>query len=52
MQTVYPYGTVELLNPRNDNIFKANGQRLKPFFEKFPSEGMSIPLTDPVYQDD
>ena len=52
VQTVYPYGTVELLNPRNGNIFKANGQRLKPFFENFPSEGMSIPLNDPVYQDD
>jgi hypothetical protein len=52
VQNVYPYGTVELLNPRNGNIFKVNGQRLKPFFEKFPSEGMSIPLNDPVYQDD
>ena len=34
-KNVYPYGTVEIQNPNNDNIFKVNGHRLKPFLEGF-----------------
>ena len=29
----FPYGAVEITDPKNGNIFKVNGQRLKPFLE-------------------
>ena len=35
VKNVYPYGTVEIENPHNGNIFKVNGQRLKPFLENY-----------------
>ena len=28
---VYPHGAVEIKNPSNGDIFKVNGQRLKPY---------------------
>lgn len=28
---VYPHGAVEIKNPSNEDIFKVNGQRLKPY---------------------
>ncbi|XP_057969433.1 uncharacterized protein LOC131158581, partial [Malania oleifera] len=31
VKTVFPHGAVEILNPQNGNVFKVNGQRLKPF---------------------
>jgi hypothetical protein len=51
VKTVYPYGTVEIENPKNGNIFKVNGQRLKPILESFIPEVMSTPLIDPIYRD-
>jgi hypothetical protein len=51
VKNVYPYGTVEIENPRNGNIFKVNGQLLKPFLENYTPEVDSTPLEDPVYQD-
>ena len=51
VKTVYPHGAVEIENPKNGNIFKVNGQRLKPFLEEFAPEEESTPLEDPVYQD-
>uniref|UniRef100_A0A2N9I6A0 RNA-directed DNA polymerase n=1 Tax=Fagus sylvatica TaxID=28930 RepID=A0A2N9I6A0_FAGSY len=51
VKNVYPYGTVEIENPQNGNIFKVNGQRLKPFLENYIPEVESTPLEDPVYQD-
>jgi hypothetical protein len=51
VKNVYPYGTVEIENPRNGNIFKVNGQLLKPFLENYIPEIESTPLEDPVYQD-
>ena len=44
----FSHGAVEIENPKNDNIFKVNGQRLKPFFENFDPNEESIALTDPV----
>ena len=35
VEVVYPYGTVEIENPKNGKTFKVNGQRLKPFLENF-----------------
>ena len=52
VKEVFPHGAVEIENAANGDCFKVNGQRLKPFVEKFDSEDMSISLNDPVYQDD
>lgn len=51
VKTVSPYGTVEIENPKNGNIFKVNGQRLKPFLDNFIPEVESMTLENPVYQD-
>ncbi|XP_026458544.1 uncharacterized protein LOC113359066 [Papaver somniferum] len=51
VHTVFPHGAVEIENPSNKNIFKVNGQRLKPFLEYLPPEVETINLEDPVYVD-
>ena len=33
VRTIFPHGAIELENPGNGDIFKVNGQRLKPFLE-------------------
>jgi len=45
---VYPYGALDIENPKNDNVLKVNGYRLKAYFDKFSSENESIGLNDPV----
>ncbi|KAL9342104.1 hypothetical protein Peur_065429 [Populus x canadensis] len=45
---VYPYGAFDIENPKNDNVSKGNGHRLKPYFDNFPSENESIGLNDPI----
>ena len=52
VQTVFPHGAVEVVDPASGNVFKANGQRLKPFLENFPVEETVEELVDPVYADD
>ena len=49
IKEIFPHGAVEIENAANGNRFKVNGQRLKPFVEKFDSEDTSITLNDPVY---
>ena len=51
MKHVYPYGAFDIENPKNGNVFKVNGHRLKVYFDDFRSENESIGLTDPVYKD-
>ena len=51
VRTVYPHGTIEIENPKNVNMFKVNGQCLKPFLELEPPEVEEVLLDDPVYQD-
>ena len=36
VKIVFPYGAIEIVDPKNDNEFKVNGQRLKPFLKNFP----------------
>jgi hypothetical protein len=48
---VYPYGACDIENPKNDNVFKVNGYRLKVYFDNISVENDSIELTDPVYKD-
>ena len=50
-KVVYPYGTVEIENPKNGKIFKVNGQSLKPFLENFDRQENSEELVDPLYRD-
>jgi len=45
---VYPYGAFDIENPKNDNVFRVNENRLKAYFDNFPSENESISLNDPV----
>ncbi|XP_038891667.1 uncharacterized protein LOC120081059 [Benincasa hispida] len=33
IKTIFPYGAVELTREDGTNIFKVNGQRVKPYFE-------------------
>ena len=49
VKNIYPYGTIEIEDPNNGNIFKVNGPTLKPFLEGFESELESTPLEDPNY---
>ena len=51
VKVVFPYGTVEIENPKNGKSFKVNGQRLKPFLEHFDHQETSEELVDPLYQD-
>jgi len=48
---VYPYGACDIENPKNSNVFKVNGHRLKVYFDNFSVENDSIELGDPVYID-
>jgi len=45
---VYPYEAFDIENPKNDNVFKVNGHRLKAYFDNFPSENESVGLNDHV----
>ena len=47
---VFPCGLVELENPKNGELFKVNGQKVKPFLASVPHDEV-IPLVNPVYQD-
>ena len=47
VKTVFPHGVVKIENPKNGDIFKVNGQRLKPFLElPFDPEEEVIHLID------
>jgi len=45
------YRVFDIENPKNDNVFKVNGHRLKAYFDNFSSENESIGLNHPVYKD-
>ena len=47
---VYPYGAVDIENPRDGIVFKVNGQRLKPFLD-YSNFQETFFLSDPVYCD-
>ena len=51
IKVVFPYGAVEIENPKTGKSFKVNGQRLKPFLEHFNLQETSADLVDPLYQD-
>ena len=43
---VHPNGSVDLLNSKDNKIFKVNGQRLKPYAALFTADKEEIPLLD------
>ena len=51
VRSVYFHGAVEIENPKNGDVFKVNGQRLKPFLELKDKNIEDILLEDPIYQD-
>ncbi|KAI5320948.1 hypothetical protein L3X38_040656 [Prunus dulcis] len=51
VKRVFPYGTIEVEVPKNGNIFKVNGQRLKPYLGRCVPEDEIVSLNEPVYQD-
>lgn len=51
VKRVFPFGAVEVEDPRNGNVFKVNGQRLKPFLESIALQDETIGLEDPVYHE-
>ena len=50
VKNVYPYGAIDIENPRNGNVFKVNGQRLNPFLENQALEEESVSLSNPCYE--
>ena len=49
IKKVFPYGTVEIEDPKNGNVIKVNGHSLKLFLEGFEQELEAIQLDDLGY---
>ena len=50
VRVVFPYGAVEIEDPKNGAMFKVNRQRLKPFLEMHGSDNEEVmSLHDPQY---
>ena len=47
IQEVYHNGSVDLLNVKENRVFKVNGQRLKPYAAQHSTDKEEIPLLDP-----
>ena len=44
---VYPNGSVDLLNSKDNRVFKVNGKKLKPYAAQHSANKEEIPLLDP-----
>ena len=44
----YPNGSIDLLNPNNNRVFKVNGQRVKPYTAQHTVDREEILLLDPL----
>jgi hypothetical protein len=51
IRSVFPYGAIEIEDPKNGNAFKVNGQRLKPLLELGSREVETTLLEDPNYSE-
>lgn len=50
MQTVHHHDTIDLEDPKNGQLFKVNGKKLKPFLETQASDKVEVViLHDPIY---
>ena len=46
----YPNGSIDLLNQKDNRVFKVNGQRVKPYAAQHTANEEEIPLLDPPWQ--
>ena len=46
VQEVYPNRSVDLINSKDNRVFKVNGQRLKPYAAQHSADKKEIPLID------
>ena len=44
VEKAFPYGAVDIRDPKNGHIFRVNGHRLKPFLESFEEQSEVIQL--------
>jgi hypothetical protein len=51
VRSVFPYGAIEIEDPKNDTTFMVNGQKLKPFLELQSPEVEKTLLEDPSYSE-
>ena len=51
VRTVFPHGAVKIFDPKSNQEFKVNGQRLKPFLTAEPESQATVVLRlcNPVY---
>ena len=47
IQEVYPNGSVDLLNSKDNRVFKVNRKRLKPYAAQHSTNKEDIPILDP-----
>ena len=47
VQQAYPNGSIDLLNPNDNRVFKVNGQRVKPYVVQQTADREEILLLDP-----
>ena len=50
VKTVFSHDVVEISDTKNENDFKVNGQRLKPFLKLLSVNETAMGLFDPLYQ--
>jgi hypothetical protein len=48
IKSISEHGAFEVENPKNGNVFKVNGHRLKPYLENFVAEVKKSDLEDPI----
>ena len=48
IKSISKHGAFEVENPKNGNVFKVNGHRLKPYLENFVVEVETLDLEDPI----
>jgi hypothetical protein len=46
VKRVYPYGTFNIKNLNNRNVFKVNEYHLKAYFDNFPNKNEFIDLNN------
>ena len=49
LERVFPYGAVDIRDPKDGHIFRVNGHQLKPFLEGFAEQSEVIQLGDHDY---
>ena len=48
IKSISEHGAFEVENPKNRNVFKVNGHRLKPYLENVVAEVETLDLEDPI----